>query len=253
MKQKDLDKEGITKEVLAGFDVDNLGNPVMLQPGDDPVNLLKTSKGFWVSVDGEVLKNKDGSYFLVSYKEAIVARARYMLLFSEEIEQKEDLRREEIKKRELEREVEKEVRALIDALKPKVKQYLDNIKHVLQYAGLVEPDLFFNLTKMVDNQNGVAEAMEAEAKEIVAQPDYFYSYTVINKAYEVENWDFLYVQFEQNGLALIGSFKTGDARDIEVLKNCVKGWVLEDIIKGNGEKSHLEMVARVKVGKLVSW
>ncbi len=89
MKQKDLDKEGLTKEYLSTISVKKLGNPVQLLPNDEPVTLIKCSNGFWVSIDSEIVKDAKNNYLVVTDKEAIIGRGRYLLNFKDQIQQDE--------------------------------------------------------------------------------------------------------------------------------------------------------------------
>ena len=89
MKYKELEKEGLTKELLDSIPLKNLGNPVQLLPNDEPVNLIKNGTGFWVSINGELLKDAMNNYLVVSNEEAVIGRARYLFNFKEQIEKQE--------------------------------------------------------------------------------------------------------------------------------------------------------------------
>lgn len=124
MKQKDLDREGITKAYLSTLNIKSLGNPVQLLPNDEPLKLLKCMGGFWVLSEGSILKNEKNEYLVVSEKEALIGRARYLLNFSDEIKQEK---------------INQEVIRLKNLTDSKLDYVLSNIEEALIYAGRINP------------------------------------------------------------------------------------------------------------------
>jgi len=144
MKYKELEKEGLTKELLDSIPVKNIGNPVQLLPNDDPVNLLKCGAGFWISINGELLKDATNNYLVVSNEEAVIGRARYLLNFKTEIEKQKG----KLFEQAVSDKIKKEIDRLKELTHKKVETYLSEVKFLLQLAGKIETDLIFTLKKM---------------------------------------------------------------------------------------------------------
>lgn len=143
MKYKELLKEGLTKELLDSIPLKNIGNPVQLLPNDEPVNLLKNGTGFWVSINGELLKDAMNNSLVVSNEEAIIGRARYLLNFKAEIEKQEG----KLYEQAMSEKIKKEIGRLKELTHKKVETYLSEVKFLLQLAGKIETDLIFTLKK----------------------------------------------------------------------------------------------------------
>ena len=105
--KKQFKKEGITKALLDSINIKEIYGKVQLMPNEEPVNVIPNSKGFWISVDGELLKNGN-SYIVVSKKEVRIGRARYLLNFKDEILD-DKIRKEETKLKKMTDENLKEV------------------------------------------------------------------------------------------------------------------------------------------------
>lgn len=240
MKQKDLDKEGITKEFLSTISAKKLGNPVQLLLNDEPVNLVKCMAGFWVSVDGELIKDKKNNYLVVSEKEAIIGRARYLLNFKEQIEKEEGSIYEE----HLRVKIKEEIQRLKELTKEKVEKYLSEVKFLLQLSGKIETDLIFTLKKLTFEKEGNLEQEIIEAKRVVEIDWFIESYEQIKKWLEEENFDDLYSYFFQNGNYQIASF---DESNIDILVKFFHRDKLKKTIEEIGSNSHLENVAKFNV------
>ena len=240
MKQKELDKEGITKEFLSTISLKKLGNPVQLLPNDEPVTLVKCMSGFWVSVNGQLIKDEKNNYLVVSDKEAVIGRARYLLNFKEQIEKEEGAIFEE----HLKTKIKEEIENLKQITKSKVEKYISEKKFILQLAGILDTDLFFTLKKIPLSENGKLEEAIAEAKDIASQEDYLYSYETIKNWLEIENYDDLYSYFFQNGTYQIAEF---NENNIDVMVKFFHRDKLEKTIEEIKTNSHIENVAKFNV------
>lgn len=242
MTQKELNNEGLTKEWLSQFSSKKLGNPVQLLPNDEPVFLLKCSTGFWVSVNKELVKDSKNNYLVVSDKEAIIGRARYVLNFSSEI----DAENNKIKKEEIELAIKEEVSNIQLITKEQVKNWLNKIKTILQFAGELPADSSFTFTKMISNEEGDLEKHIEFAKEMFAQEGFKDLYEKVYLNFANENWDWLYGFFFQNGNFEIANFKE---KDLNVMIKFIHREKLDETISEIISKSHIENVARFNVEK----
>lgn len=242
MTQKELNNEGLTKEWLSQFSSKKLGNPVQLLPNDEPVNLLKCSTGFWVSVNSELLKDAKNNYLVISDKEAIIGRARYVLNFSSEI----DAENNKIKKEGIELAIKEEISNLQLTTKEQVKTWLSKIKSILQFAGELPEDFSFTFTKMMHNEKGDLEKHIEFAKEMVSGKGFKELYERVFYLFENQLWDNLYVMFYQEGISEIANFQE---KDIDVLIKFFHRDKIQETISEINSKSHLENVARFNVEK----
>lgn len=82
LKKSEL-TEGITPELVQSINIKKQSSPIQVKPGDDPVNLMPCEKGFWVKLeDRSILTDENNKYVVISHRDAIVGRARYLLNFS---------------------------------------------------------------------------------------------------------------------------------------------------------------------------
>lgn len=250
MKYKELEKEGITKDFLDTMNLKNLGNPVQLLPNDEPVNLIKNSTGYWVSLNGNILKNEKNEYITVKNEEAIIARARYLINFKEQIAKREG----EIYELELKNQIDKEVKRLKELTIATVKKHLSNTKTVLQLAGLLKKDFEFTLQDLIFQQNGTLEEATTEALKLTSTGGYLEHYEKIKELYDNGNLDSLYIYFFQKGIPEIASFQTNDLlnnSDIDVLIKYFHRDKFEDTIDEIQSKSHIQNVAKFLIEKKI--
>jgi hypothetical protein len=226
---KKISKEGISEDMILNCEGHS---PVQLVKDEEPVSLIKCSSGYWVNTNEGFLKDEENQLIVITDLEAKIGRARYILNFQEEIEEKK---------------IQKEIEILKKLTQQKVDDYLSKIKLILQLAGIIEEsDLFFSLHKMSLEQNGVLENTINEAKEIASKEDYLYSYETIKRLRESENWNILYIYFFQNGLPEITRF---ELNDIEGLKKYFHRENIQQTIETIQSKEHLYNVAKFRVEK----
>lgn len=245
MKYKELEKEGLTKELLDSINLKNIGSPVQLLPNDEPVNLLKCGAGFWISINGELLKDTTNNYLVVSNEEAVIGRARYLLNFKTEIEKQKG----KLFEQAVSDKIKKEIDRLKELTHKKVETYLSEVKFLLQLAGKIETDLIFILKKMTFEQNGNLEEEIIEAKRVVEFDWFEDSYNQIKELFEKGNYDDLYSYFFQDGTYQIASFKENE---FDVMKKFFHREKLEETIENIRSNSHLENVAKFNIEKQLS-
>jgi len=236
MKQKELDKEGITKEFLSTLSVKKLGNPVQLLPNDEPINLIKCMAGFWVSVDGEILKNEKNEYLVISDKDALIGRARYLLNF-----------KDEIKSQKIEQEIEG-LKSLVDK---KLDYVLDQMEEILIYSGHIVPSGF---------KGTLYKMMEAEESQIVKRnkaleivdDDTLKLYENLKNQKELKDkkdYNSLYVFLIQKGLNEIASFDTTNLNHINALIRNFHRDKIESTIIEIQSSDHLYNIAKFNIEK----
>lgn len=235
-KQKDLDKEGITKEFLSTLSVKKLGNPVQLLPNDEPINLIKCMAGFWVSLDGEILKNEKNEYLVISDKEALIGRARYLLNF-----------KDEIKSQKIEQEIER-LKNLVDK---KLDYVLDQMEEILIYSGHIVPSGFKGtLYKIMEAEESQImkrnKALEIVDEETLKLYENLKNQKELN---EKKDYNSLYVFLIQKGLNEIASFDTTNPKHINALIRNFHRDKIESTIIEIQSSDHLYNIAKFNIEK----
>lgn len=235
-KQKDLDKEGITKEFLSTLSVKKLGNPVQLLPNDEPINLIKCMAGFWVSLDGEILKNEKNEYLVISDKEALIGRARYLLNF-----------KDEIKSQKIEQEIER-LKNLVDK---KLDYVLDQMQEILIYSGHIVPSGFKGtLYKIMEAEE--SQIMKRDKALEIVDEETVKLYENLKKQKELnekKDYNSLYVFLIQKGLNEIASFDTTNPKHINALIRNFNRDKIESTIIEIQSSDHLYNIAKFNIEK----
>ena len=243
MRQKELDKEGITKEFLSKLSINNLGSPVQLLPNDEPVKLVKCSTGFWVAIDGEILRDKDNSYLVISNKEALIGRARYLLNFQDEI---------------LQHKIDSEIKRLKKVTDKALDEALDKLRGCLVYAGKIDPVGFEAIAHSIMkgdsslavdtvDYNNKVEAAKEIADENTQE---LYNKLLHQKELE-ENKDYssLYSFLIQKGITEIASFDMNNQTEMNALTKFFHKDSLEKTIIEIKSSDHIYNVAKFNVEK----
>lgn len=234
MTQTELNKEGITKEFLQTINVKTLQNPVQLEPGNEPVNLVKCGSGFWVSINGEILRDKANNYLVIPDKEAQIGRARYLLNFKEQVEKNKEAK-----------ELKKEVNRLIELTRNKIEDHLKKYKFLLQTSGLIETDIIYSLRMSVISESEI-ESLKIKAKELTQDEMYLKTYNYILSLYELKDWDNLYIWAFKDGLPEIASFEN---KDVDALIANFHKDKIDETLEKIKNSSYLENVARFNLAK----
>ncbi len=121
MKIKKISKEelaeGITVELVNKINMTRGYSPVQLQPGDEPVNILGCSTGFWVMIEGKALKDELGKMIVWGERECQVGRARYLVNYGQQEKEAKTLQLVEQWRSDVRKEIDK-VKHRIEELKP---------------------------------------------------------------------------------------------------------------------------------------
>lgn len=243
MAQKELEQEGITKEVLSETDISKAKFDAQLKKGDEPVTLFKCSQGFWVMVDfGEFLMDENGKRIIISEKDAKVGRARYLINFREQIDEQVNKVRD--------RKIQEEKERLIERAKAEAEKHLRTLRNYLMYAGELEDSEnheISNLLLEVEKQEA-PEEYEAKREFIQANKDRFKeAYDYLNELLESEDYDRLYIALFQDGMPLLASYSGGNVQDLE--SSPIHADKIEKTIEETKDKSHLWKLAMFNVEK----
>jgi hypothetical protein len=113
LSKEQLD-EGISVEIVNALNMEKNYSPIQLQKGDEPVNIMPCTGGFWVMYEpGKFLKDEKNKYIIFPEKECRIGRARYLLNYGKE--------EKRLKIEALVVQWTKEVRVAIDRVKKNVE------------------------------------------------------------------------------------------------------------------------------------
>ena len=133
-------EEGITLELVNSKGVTEKTSPVLFEKEGDVYNLLKCSAGFWaMDKNGKYVK-ESGKYKVFQPRDCQIARARYLLYFSENE-----------KEAETQKLYEKRKRQAVDAI-ANYRKKIDEIRH--------RPDWFVALMSLEEKIRFNAETEE---------------------------------------------------------------------------------------------
>ncbi|TQI71790.1 hypothetical protein JM79_2739 [Gramella sp. Hel_I_59] len=223
MNYKKLEKEGITKQLLASIDIKRSFSPAQLEKDEEPVKLMINSNGFWVVLGfGKFLEDEKGLVIIPESK-AKEGRARYLLNFKDEV---------------IENEIQKEINVLKKKVEVKYKEIIDKLENILLHAGLIEPSNSL-IMALIDAEN--TDRLKKAAEKIASKEmvDFYYR---LKELYEDKNYDSLYCLLIQDGLPQIASLKINSP----ALKHFSKD-NLDKTLESLKGKSHLYNVAKFKV------
>lgn len=204
-------------------------------PNEEPVNLLKCSKGYWIKdEDGRYLKDEKGQLYVVTEKEALIGRARYTLNFQKDIQEQQI----QLEIRKLEKKVE-------DFLNP----ILEKVKDALCNLGLISDSNQFlrNIiqSQMSEDQQNLVIEQSKKIVEIFPLEKYEnYRQLIDNRKF-----DELYIMLFQEGLPTIAKFNN---TNIEGLKKTFGFDVINETMDDLEGKSHLYKIAYVNIKSKMS-
>ncbi len=232
--QKELNAEGITKQYLSSINMSEY-SPVQLMPNEEPVNLLKCSKGYWIKdQDGGYLKDEKGQLYVVTEKEALIGRARYILNFQKDIQEQQiqlDIRK-----------LEKKVEDFLNPILEKVKDALCNLGLISDSNQFLRNIIQSQMSE--DKQNLVIEQSK-KIVEIFPLKDYEQYRQLIDN----RKFDELYIMLFQEGLPTIAKFNN---TNIEGLKQTFGFDVINETMDDLDGKSHLYKIAYVNIKSKMS-
>lgn len=246
-------EEGLTLEMVNDPGFNKQYSPVVLQAGDEPIKLIECSTGYWVLLDDDsFLKDKKGMY-VVSFKDAQIGRARYILNYKAEIEAQDIAI--------FERAIQAEICRLKEQVDAKVTEDISKIRQILVMGGKIIPE---GLEAIL--LNAIAEAngndpyglnyrdkdhyeRNKKAAEDIATDELMDAYEVLKRLSDQGDYDTLYQHYFQDGLPLIASFNNNNPDHIKAM---VRSFSKDNIMATIDEiqsKDHLYMVAKFNVEK----
>lgn len=243
MSKKILEQEGIPQELVDSLSIKNLGNPVQLQKDDEPVYLHQSSKGFWVSVNQELVKDEKGQLLVVSNKDALIARARYLNSFEGEA---------------LAFKIKLEVAKVKSEIDRKLDTIIQNMDTALFYAGKKgDTDSFSSIILSAMKNQAKANPHRVEVNEALNQRISISEEVVTDDTVELYNklvaqkelkadkdYDMLYNFIFPEKAHLIASFKK---ENWQVLVDKFSRHKLDQTIEEINSKPFIETVAEYKV------
>lgn len=227
--KKDILNEGITKEFMDSLNMVSDHSPAQLNVGDEPVSLLECKSGFWIVSEGEILRDTQNKYIVISDREARIGRARYILNNQGLI---------------LEHKVQKEVDRLQKIAILKAKDYLKQMKGILEYTD--EKDTLYIIMSAIDD--GFEQKKEKAIKTIT--PEFMQQFQKINEMVDSKDYDNMYISFCQEGLPLITSYNMNSKTDINALIKSFHIDMLPQTLDEIKTHSHIYNVAKQNVLKL---
>lgn len=241
-------EEGITPELLARVQESGRMSPAIITQGEEPVNLVKCSKGFyWIQAQdmaGTFRQDKKGGLLRIDQQTAMVARARYYQLFSAQEDQKENERRDQMKQKEVEREME----GIREDLRKKVETHTQRLEAMLTWA--YNPRNSMSV-RILEN-TAPKEAMERKQKAkawLKENPNYEPFVIQAQECLAAGDFDSLYMAIETEGMPLLMSANYDNAQDMEALGRMFGADAINRTLDRMQDKGHLEKVALVRVEK----
>lgn len=227
---KDLNNEGLTKSFIQSIDMNLNYSPVQLQKGDEPCHLLKCNAGYWVKDEnGGYLKDRKGQLFIVSEKEALIGRARYVLNHQSQI---------------FEEKVQREVRQL----EKKITDYLQPVLDKVRQAHIIVGNISSGHTVLLDAFTTLLSEEERQSRmnnaKGICQLMSIEKYEQYKSDIENKNFDDLYIMFIQQGIPELARYSM---TDIDSLKECFSSDSINGTLEHLKDKSHLYKIAYLKV------
>ena len=170
-------KEGITLELIERADFCRKCNPVIFQKGDEPVEILKCSTGYWIKMPEGYLKDEKGKLIVFSERDCIVARARYLLHHADE---------------EKQLEAEKLLQCQRKKIQEKLEIFRRNIDDIINYSegGSISQIITSAAESLMsEEEQAVIKKINEEKAKSAPQLEKQYSHLV--SEFEKENYNYL--------------------------------------------------------------
>lgn len=230
---KQLNEEGLTKDFLKCVNLSSIYSPVQLRPKEEPVKLVRNTKGYWVILpDGTYLKDEKNKLFVIAEKEAKIGRARYLLNFKEEITQ---------------HKIDLLVSSTKQSLDDEAKRTIQQMREILIYAGYLEPKDIEWVRYILEEANAKEsfrgeqgelnryQQKQKEAKEL-ATDKFIKTHEWLIEAHENKDYDRLFIMLRQEGIPTILTIKK---ENIDLVAQYFEAPNILDTIDELKEKGHL--------------
>lgn len=225
---KEEKAEGLILDFVNKIDLKKKCSPVMFKAGDEPVNIMECSIGYWVHTSDGYLRDGKGLLIVFGIRECQIARARYLMNHGEE-----------------EKRIEAE--RVLERRKKKIQEKLDifkkNIDDIRQYTvkGSTVNDLTKILESVMSEEQKAAIRAENERK-VAILPKMEAQYEWLTSEFEKGNYNLL---LDIMGIEKIPnpiSFKLDSEDDMRMLKNAFGKQAIDEA-QGDVNK----LYARLKV------
>lgn len=220
--------EGLTIEFVNKINLQKKCSPVMFKAGDEPVNIMECSNGYWVHTSDGYLREGNGSLIVFGVRECQIARARYLLNHGEEEKRLEAERVLEQRKRKIQEK--------LDALK-------QNIEDIRQYT--IEGSTTNTLAKIFESAMSVEQRIHVKAeneRKIKQLPEMETQYEWLVSEFEKGNYNLLLDIMGIEKISNPVTFKLDSEDDMRILKNAFGGQAIDEA-QGDVNK----LYARLKV------
>lgn len=225
---KEEQSEGLTLDLVNAVNLKKRTSPVMFKKGDEPVNLMACSKGYWVNTSDGFLKDSENNLLVFKERECQIARARYLFYHADD-------------------EKKKDAEKLLESRKKKIQEKLDifkkNIETIEAYTN--ENSQTAQLVRILES------VITAEQKEFIRLenerkvallPKMKKEYEMLVAEFERENYNYLLNVMGIEKIENPVSFKFDNEKDMRVLKNSFGAKAIEE---ADGDVNKL--FARMKI------
>lgn len=238
---KQLLQEGITPPLLNWVQNCPSNLHVILEPGDDPVMVLKAGTDQWyVKAGGDDLLRDGAGYFTVKDRQVFVGKARYWLAHRQEIVSAEAERLFQIEAEKVKKQASDLVRKFDEVCvmaHGKRKFGPEQVIDQMMYSVAQPTDDDALIAKALGTE---AQSRSATARDTLGQnPAWEQSTEQINAMLQSEDWDGLFVTLRQNGLPTLFKSKQGDIADEATLKAFFGKDKIEGTTETLRERGHL--------------
>lgn len=225
---KEEKSEGLTIEFVNKINLQKKCSPVMFKAGDEPVNIMECSTGYWVHTSDGYLRDGKGSLIVFGIRECQIARARYLMNHGEE-------------------EKRQEVERVLEQRKRKIREKLDifkqNIEDIRQYT--VEGSTTNAIAKILESAMSVEQRIHVKTeneRKIKQLPKMEAQYEWLVSEFEKGNYSLLLDIMGIEKIPNPVSFKLDNEDDMRMLKNAFGKQAIDEA-QGDVNK----LYARLKV------
>lgn len=223
--------EGLTLDFVNKVDLKKKCSPVMFKAGDEPVNTMKCSTGYWVHSSDGYLRDGKGRLIVFDIRECQIARARYLINYGEE-------------------EKRLEAERILENRKRKIQEKLDvfkkNIEDIRQYT--IEGSTVNEFAKILESAMSVEQRIHIKAeneRKIKHLPKMEAQYELLVSEFEKGNYNLLLDIMGIEKILNPISFKLDSEDDMRMLKNAFGKQAIDEA-QGDVNK----LYARLKVEQM---
>jgi hypothetical protein len=236
---KELLAEGITAELLKFIEKGKHNFPVILEVGQEPINMAKSGEVYWGFDKEQNVLKENGKYIEFKKDAVLVGKARYYLLNKERLIEGATQKLVEKEKKELFKKAE----AKIDAFE---KVYFESYENYFfnPVSDIKKP---FNVVRAFSPKK--ADFDKEKSRQLLENtPAYQAEAEMLKLCIDIGDYDSLCLHFSDN-MGLIMSAKIDNPEQMRVLKDNFSADKIADTIDNLKSKGHLWAVCRMKAAK----